>query len=234
MSKEIDGMIAGSGLDNDANLYGPIQGMVLPPPPMMKQRKRKAYLIQPLSKVLSEKDIAGAKQGGYYVEGDPNTVNEDGDIVSADGHAVRELDLTVTGWSRSQSFEKNQQTICYSPDATTGRPSDIGKAAPYAILEGQACATCRWRFKKTAVDPQTNGFCSLVRGVKGVVESPDEGPVEVNLAFKNTAGPVGDAIHAGFTKHTDKDGVFTPFKVKLGSEKPAKASYFVPKILSIE
>src|SRR5215217_9486153 len=172
MTAEVDRLIAGNNIDTDQDLYAPIEGMALPPV-VVRQRKRKAYLIQPLSKVLSEKDIDGAKGGAYYVEGDPNGIDEEGNPVTADGYAVKELTLTVNGWSRSQSFEKNQETICYSPDAITGRPSDKGKSAPYNIAEGQACASCRWRFSKTAPDYKQNGYCSLVRGVKGVTKTPD-------------------------------------------------------------
>jgi hypothetical protein len=221
-------MLAGSDLDTEGDLLAPIEGMALPTV-YVRERKRKAYLLQPLAKVLTEREIPGAKAGSYYVEGDPNAFDDEGNPYTTDGFAVKELELSVTGWSRSQSFERNRESVCYAPEATTGRPTEIGKAAPYNIVEGQACATCKWRFKKTAVDPEKNGFCSLVRGVKGVTKTPDGDLVEVNMQFKNTSGFAGDTIHSWFAKHT-RNGVFTPFKVKLSSEKPPKAQYYVAKV----
>jgi hypothetical protein len=232
MTAEIERMLASSDLEGDQDLLAPIEGMQLPQV-YIRERKRKAYLLQPLSKVLTEREIPGAKGGAYYVEGDPNLAGDDGSPYTGDGFAVKELEMSVTGWSRSQSFDRNQQSICYSPDASTGRPTDIGKAGPYNIVEGQACATCKWRFKKTAIDPDKNGFCSLVRGVKGVVKTPEGEQVEANMSFKNTSGYVGDTIHSWFTKYT-RNGTFTPFKVKFSSEKPPKAAYFISKVVEVK
>jgi hypothetical protein len=232
MTTGIDKMLGTTDLDNDRDLLAPIEGMALPQV-TVRERKRKAYLLQPLSKVLTEREIPGAKGGSYYVEGDPNGADDQGNPYTLDGYAVKDLEVTVTGWSRSQSFENKRENICYSPDATTGRPTELGKAAPYGIVEGQACATCKWRFKKTAVEPDANGYCSLIRGVKGVTKTPDGEQVEVNLSFKNTSGAVGDTIHSWFTKHT-RAGIFTPFPIRLSSEKPNKASYFISKVAEVK
>jgi hypothetical protein len=53
------------------------------------------------------------------------------------------------------------------------------------------------------------------------------------MQFKNTSGKAGDEIMALFAKHT-RNGVFTPFKVRLGSQKLDKKPTFFSTVEEVK
>jgi hypothetical protein len=215
-----DGELApGSGED----MFAPVVARNVP---VVKQaRERKAYLVQPLSSSLD----TGARPGQFYLEG-PTETDEEGNQKPLPGYAVDKLEAYVRDWKLTRSFMQQNKNICWSPDANVGKPSPIGKDAPYNIPEGQACGTCRWRTKATAPDVAQNGFCSLVRNLQLIAPDAQGQNALMWMSLRNTAGAAGDKVISMFPAHT-VNGLVKPFKVRFTAKKgEGKGRYFIPEV----